>query len=109
MNKICYKVLSISEAYLFKQNKNFYLNYNIYDGKIGSENNIHECKNKIKNFYKNQSVTIFLLNKNKKKNLESCSILNYDDVVGTYDVIFDENNILEYFDNIDNLDKKFCK
>ena len=68
MSKICYKVLSMSEAYIFKQKKIF---GPIYSNKMGIgnviEENIEECKNIIYNNYRNQSVTVFLFDKNKIK------------------------------------------
>jgi hypothetical protein len=111
MSKIYYKVLRLSDAYLFRQKKTF---GPIYNYAIGSNNNlieenIDQCKYKIYNNYKNQSVTVFLLKKNNIINDSTSVTLDYNNVVDSHDIIFDENNIFKYFNSVDNLDKKFQK
>jgi hypothetical protein len=108
MRKICFKVLNISEAFIFKNKKIFGPVYNInIDGTTGHiiENNLDQCKKKIYNSYKNQSITIFTLDIDKLKIAEMNKKINYDAVIDYHDIYFDENNILTYYNKIDNLEK----
>lgn len=104
MNKICYKVLNISDSYLFRSKKFFIPNF---PNKIDIENDVKECKQVIYNKYRNQSVTIFKFDKSKLNSLNNDFIkLNYDAVIDYHDIMFDENNVMKYFNSIDNIEKK---
>lgn len=103
--KSFFKVLSISEAHMFKQGK-LLPKYDFNGNKITIENNINECKKRINSTYKNQSVTIFKFDKNKVDFNNVDKKIIYDNVIDSYDIFFDENNIMAYFENIDNLENK---
>jgi hypothetical protein len=104
--KSFFKVLSISEAYMFKQGKFLLPKYDLYGNKITIENNISECKKRIYTTYKNQSITVFKFDKNKVDFNDMNKKLIYDNVIDSYDIFFDENNVMAYFQNIDNLENK---
>lgn len=115
MSKFCYKVLNMSDSYLFK-NKKFFsgpIADMIENNNILMESNINQCKDKILSKYKYQSVTVYKFDVDKLKNVKTKpdgiylkNQLDYNGVVKYNDIIFDENNILLYYKKINELDKK---
>jgi hypothetical protein len=62
-----------------------------------------ECNKRIYTTYNNQSIKVFKFEKNKVDFNDMNKKIIYDNVIDSYDIFFDENNIMAYFQNIDNL------
>jgi hypothetical protein len=118
--KFSYKILNSSEALVFSRSGIFFgTRCDMSNSSIHLSSNIKQCKYVINKFYPYQSVTIYKLDNNKLQNLKEkvnengnaflkCNIpINKNSIVESFDVYYDESNILEYWNKINALETLF--
>jgi len=116
MNRFKFKILNVSDALVFSRNN--ICKGNLFDmttGKIFITDDLEYCKKIITKNYLNQSVTIYKLDNSKlgdlvqtKKNTFYTKMpISKNAIVEEKTIYFDVNNISDYLDKINKLEKQF--